>query len=338
MKKLILMGLALFVFSSCNEKASNDPSAELAVVDGTKITYGDLTKKYPDLQKQLVKLEEQMYKFKKAYVEKMVEDKIVELEAKKAGVSIDSYLATNVSSKIAGVTDAEVDAFAKSRKLTKEQTNKLRDRIKMFLQKQKEQGVRTAFVGSLKKNHDVKISLKKPSKLKVNVKVYSEDPQMGPKSSKVSFIEFSDFQCPFCRRASMATRRILAEYKDRVHFVWKNFPLSFHNRARYASLAAMCANEEGKFFEYHDKVFDNNTALSDKDLIGYAKAIGIKDMKAFEKCYNSKKYNDKINKDISEAQSYGLSGTPSFFINGELHVGALPYEQLKSIVEEALNN
>ena len=338
MKKLILMGLALFVFSSCNEKASNDPSKELAVVDGSKITYGNLMEKYPDLQKQLLKLEEQTYKFKKAYVERMVEEKILELEAKKANVSVDEFLAKNVSSKVGGVTDADVNNFAKSRKLNKEQTNKLRDRIKMFLQKQKEEGVRTAFVASLKKNHKVKLLLKKPSKPKVNVKVYSEDPQVGPKSSKVTVIEFSDFQCPYCRKASMTSRRILEEYKDRVHFVWKNFPLSFHQRARHASLAAMCANDQGKFWEYHDKVFDNNTALADSDFIKYAKDLGVKDIKAFTECYNSKKYNDKINKDIAEAQSYGLSGTPSFFINGELHVGAMQYEQFKAIVESALND
>jgi len=171
-----------------------------------------------------------------------------------------------------------------------------------------------------------------PSPTQVSV---DDDPVKGPSDAKVTIVEFSEFQCPFCARVQPTVNQILEEYGDDVRIVYRDFPLSFHQYAQKAAEAAECADDQGKFWEYHDKLFENQQALDTSNLKQYAKDLGL-DSAQFDSCLDSGKYELEVKKDFQDGQSYGVSGTPTFFINGIKVVGAQPFSTFKQVIDSEL--
>ena len=168
--------------------------------------------------------------------------------------------------------------------------------------------------------------------VKVNVK---GAPSFGPAKAKVTVVAFSDFQCPFCSRGARVIDQIKKEYKGKVKVVFKHLPLSFHKDAHLAAQASMAANEQGKFWAYHDKLFANMRNLKKADLIKYAGQLKL-DVKKFTAALDSGKYKKYVDNDASEAGRVGADGTPTFFINGQRLVGAQPFNRFKSMIDAAL--
>jgi protein-disulfide isomerase len=158
----------------------------------------------------------------------------------------------------------------------------------------------------------------------------------GPEDAPVTIFMFSEFQCPYCSRALAAVQQIEETYGDRVRFVFKSFPLPFHGDAHLASQAALAAGEQGKFWEYHDILFQNQRALSRSDLEGYAEQLGL-DMARFREALDSGRFADQVDAEMAEGRAAGVSGTPTFLINGQRLVGAQPFESFQPIIEAALN-
>jgi protein-disulfide isomerase len=169
-----------------------------------------------------------------------------------------------------------------------------------------------------------------------NVSV-DDDPALGPDDALVTIIQFSDFQCPFSKRYFDETEQlILSNYGDQVSYVFRDFPLtSIHPQAQKAAEAAQCAFDQGKYWEYHDMLFQNQGALDVDSLKSYATALGL-DETAFNLCMDSGKYAEEVAKDIADGRSYGVLGSPTFFINGRKVVGALPYDTFQMVIEEEL--
>lgn len=164
-----------------------------------------------------------------------------------------------------------------------------------------------------------------------------DDPAWGPADAKVTVIEFSDFQCPYCRRFHDETLPQLRQmYGDRIRFVYRDLPLtSLHAFAQGAAEAAECADEQGKFWEYHDLLFQNQTALQPADLKAYAARLGL-NQSAFDACVDSHKYADEVNADVQAASDAAITGTPTFFINGRRLVGAQPLSAFQQAIDAAL--
>ncbi len=166
-----------------------------------------------------------------------------------------------------------------------------------------------------------------------------DDAVKGDSNAPVIIIEFSDYECPFCGRYFQQTYpQIVKEYVDtgKVKIVFRDFPLSFHENAQKAGEAAECAGEQGKYWEMHDKLFENQQALGIVNLKQYAKELGL-NTKAFDDCLDSGKMASEIQKDFEDGQNAGVSGTPAFFINGIALTGAQPFEAFKQIIEQELN-
>src|SRR5262249_46781453 len=138
---------------------------------------------------------------------------------------------------------------------------------------------------------------------------------MGGKSAKVTIIEYSDFQCPFCSRVEETLKRIEKDYGDKVRLVWKDNPLPFHQNAMPAAEAGRAAAEQGKFWQMHDMMFQNQQKLTKEDLEGYAQQVGLNVAK-YKSAIESHKHEKAIKDDMAEAAKFGARGTPSFFING----------------------
>ena len=171
---------------------------------------------------------------------------------------------------------------------------------------------------------------------KVDVKVTSSDHVRGNKNAKITIVEFSDYQCPFCSRFHETMKQVMAKYPTQVRWVFKHFPLeSIHPYAKKAALAAECANEQNKFWEYTDEIYTNQTSLNDAYLSTAAKNIGL-DTKRFDSCLASSKYASRVAADMSQAQTYGVRGTPGSFINGTVIPGAVPFEQIDSMIKPLL--
>jgi protein-disulfide isomerase len=158
----------------------------------------------------------------------------------------------------------------------------------------------------------------------------------GPKNAPITMVIFSDFQCPFCKRVEPTLSQIEKEYGGKIRQVWKNYPLPFHNNAEPAAEAAMAAAAQGKFWEMHDKLFENNTALDRPNLEKYAQELGL-NMARFKADLDGSKYKGVIEAETKEGQAVGVNGTPAVFINGRKISGAYPFETFKKIAEEELS-
>jgi protein-disulfide isomerase len=167
-----------------------------------------------------------------------------------------------------------------------------------------------------------------------NVEV-GKAPVRGPKNAPITIIAYSDFECPFCGRVLPTLKQIEDQYAGKVRVAFKNQPLSFHPNAKPAAMAALAAHEQGKFWEYHDKLFANQRALDRASLERYAQELGL-DVAKFKAALDSNKYEAQVSADMSEASRLGVSGTPTFFINGRMIVGAQGFEAFKRIIDEEL--
>jgi protein-disulfide isomerase len=163
----------------------------------------------------------------------------------------------------------------------------------------------------------------------------ANSPARGPAEAPVTLVEFSDFQCPYCARVSPTLKAIEKEYGDRVRVVFKHLPLSMHPKAPAAHAAAEAARLQGRFWEMHDKIFENQREMSEAKYVEWAGELGL-DVERFEKDVRSRAVRDRVQADQREAAALGVSGTPSFFLNGRFMSGAKPYAEFKRLIDEEL--
>lgn len=157
----------------------------------------------------------------------------------------------------------------------------------------------------------------------------------GAADAKVTIVEFSDFQCPYCSKAADVTTQVKAKYGDKVRVVFRHFPLSFHKEAHLASQASMAASDQGKFWEYHDLLFKNQKALTRPDLEKYAQELKL-DMAKFKKTLDDGTYKAMVDGDFALGQEVGVDGTPTMFINGTRVANPSSFELVSSVIDKGL--
>lgn len=181
--------------------------------------------------------------------------------------------------------------------------------------------------------------------------VSASDPVLGNADAPVTIVEFSDFQCPYCRQFWVDTYpQLKKNYIDtgKAKLVYRNFPLPFHPEAEPAALAGDCANDQGKFWQFHDIAFTqqqkkeptmttvtSTISFSDNDIKQWAQQTGL-DMQQFNSCFDSAQHKADVDADTAVGSQSGVSGTPSFFINGQLIIGAQPYEVFQQMIDQEL--
>lgn len=164
-----------------------------------------------------------------------------------------------------------------------------------------------------------------------------DDPSLGPQDARITIIEFSDFECPFCTRWHQEVWPQLQEkYPDDVRLVYRDFPLtSIHGNAASAAEAANCAGEQDAYWQYHDKLFKAESGLGASAYIQYASELGL-DTAALEECLSSRRYQDEVEGDYNYAANLGVRSTPTFFLNGIPLVGAQPFEVFDEVISKEL--
>jgi protein-disulfide isomerase len=163
-----------------------------------------------------------------------------------------------------------------------------------------------------------------------------DDPSIGPADAPVTIIEFSDYQCPYCQVwYKQVYQQLLASYPNKIRFVYRDLPLPMHPEAIPAAEAAECAGEQSAYWKYHDALFNQKNGLNRAAYEQYATDLGL-DSKAFTACLDSHRYQAEIQADANDAARVGISGTPSFVVNGRILIGALPFSEFKTVIDEEL--
>ena len=233
--------------------------------------------------------------------------------------------------------DGEINAFIKEKNIPKEQVNpQIKERIKQYLSIEKKKEALENWLAEQTKKTEINIFFQQPRRPTFDVKV-GDAPFFGDKNAKVEVVEFSDFQCPFCSKASAILKDLKKKYGNKIKIAFKQYPLPFHSQAKMAAVAALCANDQDmKFFwKMHDAMFADQSKLSVDNLKETAKKIGV-DSAKFNACLDEKKFLSKVESDIKEGEAVGVKSTPTFFVNGQLITGAQPIEVFSEIIDSEL--
>jgi protein-disulfide isomerase len=312
------------------------PNDVVATVGNVSITLADVDQKAmqtPANEFGTTRLVLAIYEARRNAIEELTAGKLIDMEAKARGVETAALIDKEITSKIQSVADADVSAWydANKSRVQGASLDQVRAPIRNLLTQQRTAVVYQAFVEQLKLKTPVRMMLEPPRQ-----KVATADsPAQGPAGAPIELVEFSDFQCPFCLRANPTLKQVLGTYGDKIRFVYRNYPLPSHPNARPAAEAAQCANEQGKFWAYHDRLFADQTKLSDADLKTSAVELGM-DAAKFNACFDSHKYKTRVDTDLQAGNEAGVNGTPAFFINGRMLSGAQPYEEFKRLIDEEL--
>jgi protein-disulfide isomerase len=312
--------------------SSAGDSEVVAVVGDTKITMAEVDAKGREVKLQtyveLHNVREQAFRM-------LLADALVAKEAVATGMSKEELMEKEVTAKVEPVSDEAVKKFYDDNvgQMQGQPFDAMKDRIRQYLTNQNQFKAHEAWLDALEAKYDADVSFEP---MRMDVTVASEDPKKGPESAPVQIVTFSEFQCPFCGRVRPTLDKVVSTYGDKVQIVFRDFPLPMHAQAHAAAQAAQCANSQGKFWEYHDKLFENQRALMPENLKQYAQDVGLDGAK-FASCLDSGEFRAEVDEDHVAGQRLGVTGTPAFFINGRFLNGAQPFEAFQAIIDDELD-
>jgi len=313
----------------CNKEAR----VILADVDGQIVYASDLEK---SAAKALSEERERFYHLQKQKLEEYVDAVLLTREAKKSGVAVETLLDREVRSKIMPITDDEIEVFYRSNKSRiGVDLKESREQIREFVRNKKIEAQKALYLRSLRSNSKIETYLKAPPLFRAEVPLTGA-PSKGPEYATVTIVKFEDYQCPFCKQVQPIITELLSRYNGKIRLVHKDLPLdSIHPQARQAAEAARCADEQDKFWSYHDILYANSPKASQENLESYAREAGL-DVNAFERCLGSGKFKAGVQRDLMDGAQLGVTGTPTFFINGREISGNQPLEIFGAIIAEEL--
>ena len=335
----MLLGLLAFACLTPRlpAQAPDGPAAPppLAIVDGQPITEDELSAAD---QAQLQRMAVQVYAVKMRAMHGVLDQKLVEAEAKKKGVTPDDLFKTEVLAKVPEPTEEAIRANYESRpELKSHPYDEVKDKIREGLKGVAIQNQRGIYVKNLMQeainNGELELLIFPPK-----VEAAADPARLrGDPKAPVTIVEFSDFSCPFCRRAEATMAEILARYPGKVNLSYRDFPLAeLHPHAELAAEASRCAGEQGKYWEYHDLLFAAPDKQDRDGLVADARALNL-NAEQFDACLASGRAKQLVDKDMQLGTREGMLATPGFFINGTFVSGAQPAATFEQIIDQALS-
>jgi predicted DsbA family dithiol-disulfide isomerase len=317
--------IAASLCAAAENASSIDPP--VAYIDGKPVLASELM---PVAQGQVLNLRKQEYDIKRRALDSLLDQKLVEAEAARRATTVEQLL-KEADTKVADPSDAEAEAFFLGRQEQGRRFEDVREQMRSLLKAAKRSAGRDSFIAALRKQHSIDVMFDSP-----RIDVAADPARLtGAPDAPVQIVEFSDFECPFCRRAESTIRAVVAKYQGKVSLAYRDFPLSaIHSSAQQAAEASRCAAEQGKFWPYHERLFSNE-ALDVKALKTYARDIAL-DGSRFDACLDLHRQRDAVEHDLQQGRLAGVSGTPAFFINGIPLTGAQPAAAFEKIIDEEL--
>jgi protein-disulfide isomerase len=280
--------------------------------------------------------EQKEYEGKRSALDAIVAEMLIAQAAKSKNMTAEAYEEAEMKTRTKPIGESDVVTFyqANTSQMQGRALEAMAPAIRRYLQDQQSEAARASLIADLRKSGpDVRVLFDAP---RHTIDVTSADPSIGSASAPVTLVEFSDFQCPFCQRVAPTLKQVKDKYGDKVRVVWKDFPLTqIHPQAFKAGEAAHCAADQGKFWEYHDRLFANQQALQPNDLKKHAADLGL-DATAFASCLDTSKYGERVRDGVAEGSRLGVNSTPTIYINGRVLSGAQPFETFVSLIDEEL--
>lgn len=308
----------------------------VAKIGEKAVTYSELVlpmaNRIYDLQEQIYRLEHDRLD---QLLAKMVLDREAELQNKPLQELVKEYLATQDVT----VQEEEIATYYLENRARlgewRGTQEELKTQIRAYLQQLKSQQRLLEYARSLYSRHGVEIYLQAPHYPTIQVHLNRDDPVLGPEDAPITIVEFSDYQCPACRRSHELVRQLRQSYGNQVRWVFKDFPMPGHQWARTAALAARCAAEQGKFWEYQDLLFVSPDELTPSRLTQLAKDLGLQ-LEPFTQCLEAGKFQARIDQDVEQGKKLGFNTTPTFIINNRVVSGTPPADRFRQIIDEEL--
>ncbi len=326
----VLVGLlSVAAFAGCSVCAGQQAKDKdvVAVINNVPITQTDLEQHQAA---KLLKARDQYFVAERDALNQLIDDNLLEAQARKEGASVDELLERHVESQVKDPTEDQLQVYYEGLQ-TETPYADARPKIVDTIHKLRAEKARAEYLKSLRSAANVQFMLMPPT---ADVAL-GDAPARGPRDASVTIIEFADYECPYCQKIHPELKQLEQEFHGQVVFAFKDYPLSMHKHAEKAAEAARCAGRQGKFWEYHDALFEGKNGLDVSVLKVDARTVGL-DGAAFDACIDSGAEAAGVKQDIEEGSHLGLTGTPTIFVNKHLFSGTTSYAVLRDMVVEQL--
>jgi len=324
---LLFAGMCGVVVPSSLGQSEPDPALVVAKVSGSNLTIADLQRKEGG---KLLQAQYQYYLNERKALEELIDNQLLADEARRRNITLDQLLSTEVYKDVKDPTEDQLEVYYEGLD-TQEPYEAVRADVLDHIRELRRTKAKTAFVENLRKQANINVLLMPPTADLDLAKAYTN----GSPNAPVVFVEFADYECPYCQKVNPQIQQLKKEYGDKVAVVFKDLPLPMHHSAEKAAEAARCAGEQGKFWQYHDVLFYSRQLDVDQ-LKEHARVLNLDGAK-FDECLDSGSEAVAVKKDADEGKELGLTGTPSFFVNGHFFSGVIDYGTLKDMVNQQLN-
>src|ERR1022692_2833976 len=323
---LIALGLGIALGAFSIPAVGQNDSTVVAEINGRKVMAAELE------DKEAGKLLQAKYKYyvaERDALEQYIDDELLDMQAMKEGVTREELFKRHVSSTVPTPTEDQLRFYYEGVQ-TEESYESARPHIIDTIQQLRMKKAGAAYIAELRGQYGVVVELSQPS---VHVEV-GNAPRLGSEKAPVQIVEFADYECPYCQKVNDDLIRLREQFGSQVSLVYKDFPLPMHPLAAKAAEAAHCAGAQGKFWEFHDSLFQTKR-LQSSDLKNQARDLKL-DIARFDQCLESGEQTASVKTDSQEGLRLGLQGTPSFFVNGRFMSGAIGYVKLRDSVLQEL--
>ena len=282
---------------------------------------------------KLIPLQQQLYALRKVALENLIIARLIENEASRQKLSIEE-LRRNLMAGPVNVTRDQVEhAYSQNASFFAAMSpDEAKERLRLDLESQQRMKYYRAALETLRKSSSLVVSLSPPPF--ANNPKDGIAPAIGPKTAAVTIVEFSDFECPFCKTVQLTLKQLIQEYGDNIRLEFRNLPLEGHRNAMPAALAGYCAGEQDRFWQYHDALF-SSSRITINSLDELALVLGL-NLERFQTCVSSQESINAITRDVDLARRFKIESTPSFIINGQLIGGAIGIDEFRRIIEKEL--
>jgi protein-disulfide isomerase len=330
------IALGLLISLACSSQAQQ-PADVAARVGDRAITVKELDDRWQKEEpSQKAQAEQAIFDGRRSALDAIIADMLVEQAAKSKGITAEAFVQAEVAKREKPVADSDVRNFyvQNSERMQGRSFEQMSSAIQRYLQDQAQTTAKEDLIAELKKSGPaIRVVMDAP---RTALTINPDDPSEGKADAPVTVVEFSDFQCPFCGRVWPTLKQLRMKYGDKMRLVWKDFPLTqIHPQAFVAAQAGNCAREQGKFWEYHDKMFGNQSALQPANLKQYAADLSL-DTAKFNQCLDSSKYEARVQTALGVGGQLGITSTPTVYVNGRMINGAQPIEVFQSVIDEEL--
>jgi protein-disulfide isomerase len=320
------LGAALSLLMSAGALAQSD-STVVAEVGGQKVTMAELEQ---EESQKLLAAHYTYYQAETKALEELIDKRLLEQKAKAEGLTYEQLINRDIRSQVKDPSEDQMKVYYEGLD-TEQPYEAVRGKILDKIRDVRLNHLTAAYVRALRAETPVFIGLAPPQ---VSVETNNAAATIGPKAPAVTLVEFADYECPYCQKVASDLKKLQADMGDKVELIYKDFPLPMHKNAEKAAEAGRCAAKQGKFWDLHDEMFRTHSLETDQ-IKEQASKLGVNQAE-FDKCLDSGSEASAVDQDRKEGIKLGITGTPSFFINGHFLSGALDYASLKKVVDQQI--